>query len=145
MVFMQTRPDHPTHVRPACPSRPRQTWKCAMVKKGFLIHLFFITLKMPLFPYGFHANPAWPPDPCPAPLPAPPTAKPGSALWSKNDFCSIDFFIPLKMGLFPYGFDANPAGPPDSRPDRLPDPPTANLEVRYGPKCFFAPSIFLFP
>ena len=49
------------------------------------------------------------------------------------------------MALFPYGFDAKPEGPRDPCPTRLPDPPTANLEVRYGPKTIFAPSIFLFP
>ena len=57
--------------------------------------------------------------------------KTGSVLSSKNDFWLIFFFAPLKMALFPYGFDAKPARPPDPCPTRLPDPPTAKLEVPY--------------
>ena len=86
---------------------------------------------MALFPDGFDAKPARRPDPCTTRLPDLPTAKIGSALWPKNDFWLIYFFVPLKMALFPYGFDAKPARPPDPCPTRLPDPPTAKLEVRY--------------
>jgi len=69
--------------------------------------------------------------------------KTGSARSSKNDSGLNYFFVPLKMALFPYGFfDASPARSPDPCPIRLPDPPTAKLEVRDGLKICFALFVF---
>ena len=47
------------------------------------------------------------------------------------------FFVPWKMALFPDGFDAKPARPPDPCTTRLPDPPTAKLEVHHRLKMIF--------
>ena len=82
-------------------------------------------------------KPARPPDPCTTRLPDPPTAKLEMHHRLKMIFLVDLFFVPWKMALFPYGFDAKPEGPPDPCPTRLPDPPTAKLEVHHRLKMIF--------
>ena len=83
------------------------------------------------FTYGFDVHPARPPDHPPgARLPDPPTEI-REVRDGLKGILFDRFFFALKMVQFPYGFDINPARSPHPCPTRLPDSPTAKLEVRF--------------